>query len=215
MSLKKQTLKLKSAIASALKISLNVIAKDPANTIFTVPVEGIELGRKALNDYMGDGTFESWYEEHEDGFKPRTWVERLPKGEIKLDEEFDAESCVITPPSGQPLNFDAEQLDKDDPENEDKTPAPGARITTIVLKPTSGGITKLACHMQVRPGLGAKNTTLQKCQFQKIGITLARVKLSERKARQQELPLAPAEDAAPAADIPPGDAAAEEQATAH
>jgi len=179
-------LKLESAQGFMRKISINVLNKDAEQTLFTLPFQGIELSREQLNDYMGAYTFESWFHQRPDGiWVPMPWIARLPKAEIAIEDEFDADGATIIVSGGEELVFEPEDRDEDDEEEA----APPVRVTSIVLGPKSGGITLLGFHLQVRPGLGKENLALQEHQFRHVTITLGKTKLTARKGKQHELPL--------------------------
>jgi len=180
-------LQLDDARGGMRKISINVLNKDPEATLFTLPIEDVELNREQLNAYMGIGTFESWYNHGSDGvWRPMPWWERLENGELPIDDKFVCDGAVISLANGQHLEFEADEIEDDDG---NLTKAPAAQITAIVFKATSGGQTKLKFHMQIRPGISQDNLALQENQFSSVRITLSDVKPKERKGRQQDLPL--------------------------
>jgi hypothetical protein len=182
-----------NANALLKKISINVLGQDAEQTRFTLPLEGILLTKDQLDAYLGKGTFASWFNHRRDGADvPMDWIARLPKGEIALAEEFEAEGVEIIVPGKKPIVFETVEADEDDDEAVDQ---PAGRITNIVLKPTAGGMTLMSFHLQVSPGLGDDNLTLQEHQYRRVTLTLGDLTLSERKGRQQALPL---DSAAPA-----------------
>jgi hypothetical protein len=170
------------------KLSINVLAKDADNTLFTLPLEGIELTREQLNETLGDRTFEAWFDQRKDGsYHPMPFFAARKDASFEIDEEFTCAGATIKLSGGKEIEFETIEADEDDPDSEDQ---PAAKISCLKFTPTSGGITKLAFHMQVRPGLGKNNLALQEHQFRTITVTLTDVEKSARKGQQQELPLA-------------------------
>lgn len=186
-----QLLPLENVQALLRKISINVLNKDAEQTLFTLPFEGVTLSREQLNAYMGDYTFESWFNQRGDVWHPMPWIARLPKGEIVIEDEFESDGAEIIVSGGKELVFEAGDRDEDD----DEEPAPPVRVTNIVLTPKPGGVTLLGFHLQVRPGLGKENLALQEHQFRHVTVTLGDTKLAtSSKGKQQSLPLAPVSD---------------------
>jgi hypothetical protein len=178
-------LKCENAQAFTRKISINVLGKDPENTLFTIPLEGIALNREELNAYMGERTFESWFDKRKDGtWVPMDWISRLPEGSITLDEKFETDGVEIIVSGKKELVFEPTE-----PDDDDDAPEPAARIGQIVLTPKVGGITLLAFHLQVRPGLGKENLLLQQHQYRHVTLTLGNLEQIKRKGRQQDLAL--------------------------
>ncbi|MGH8219957.1 MAG: hypothetical protein ACREUT_15550 [Steroidobacteraceae bacterium] len=169
------------------KISINVLNQDAEQTLFTIPCEGVPLTREQLNAYMGEFTFESWFNQDARTklYSPMPWVLRLPKGEIAIEDEFEADGAELIVSGGKTLVFEADEDADGDDEDDDR--APPVRVTSIRLKPTAGGVTLLAFHLQVRPGLGKDNLTLQEHQFRQVKLTLGNTTLAERKGRQSAL----------------------------
>ncbi len=181
-------LDLDGAAAMMRKISINVLNKDSEQTLFTCPVEGIELPEKPLDALMGYGTFRSWYNQGADKiWRPMPWWEKRNKGDFQVEDEFVCEGVIIRVAGGKELEF--ENYEPEDEDDEKDTARPAARITNIILKPTPGGITLLSLHLQVRPGIGKTNLALQEHQFRHIHLTLTETKLDEKEGRQQPLPL--------------------------
>lgn len=179
-------LKLDNVQALMRKISINVLGQDADNTRFTLPIEGIALDHAALNAYMGDRTFESWFNQRKDGvWEPMDWVARLPDGSIALDEKFETDGVEIIVSGKRELVF--EPIENEDDGDADAQPA--GRVTNIVLTPKQGGITLLAFHLQVSPGLGKENLALQQHQFHHVTLTLGNLEQINRKQAQGELAL--------------------------
>lgn len=164
------------------KISINVLGKDAEHTLFTMPLEGIELDREQLNEILGDRTFESWYYQKPDGaWYPMEYWRFRRDGSFQVDDEFTSDELTITVSGDKDIEFETEEAEGDDDE------IPAAKLHTLVFKPTPGGVTQLALHMQVRPEWN-QNLTLQKHQYRPIKITLGDAKRKERKG-QQAFPL--------------------------
>lgn len=176
-------LNLTNAQAFMRKISINVPAQDAELTVFTIPIEGISLTREQLDEYLGEGTFESWFEQVGETWKPRAWIARLPDAAILLEEKFASDGVEIVIGKKE-LVFETLKAEE---EGEDDQPA--GRLGTLKLTPRDGGATDLAFHLQVRPGLGADNLALQKQQYGHVKLTLGNLEQIKRKARQQELAL--------------------------
>jgi len=186
-------LKLENAQALQRKVSINVPDKEAEHTIFTLPFEGIELTKDQLDAYLGKGTFASWFNHRKDGiWEPMPWVARLPKAEIALDDEFETAGVEIVVSGNKELVFEGTEADEDDKGNEIEA-TPGGRITGIRLTPKLGGVTLLAFHLQVRPGLGKENLELQRHQYRHVTVTLGDLTAIERKekTKQGDLPFHP------------------------
>lgn len=178
-------LALDGANAVLKKISINVLGKDAANTLFTLPLEGIELSREQLNGLLGDRTFEAWYKQNPDGaWHPMDYWRLRKNGDFHVDDEFTCDAATITVSGDKSIEFETEEADGGDPDSEDQ---PAAKIHSLVFKPTAGGVTLLSLHMQVRPRTDKNNLLLQKHMYRPIKISLE----GERKERrgQQTLPL--------------------------
>lgn len=177
---------LDGARAGMRKISINVLNKDAKYTLFTIPIEGIELNEQQLDAFMGPYTFRSWYEQRKDGaWYPNVWWSRRKNADYPIEDEFDCESLTIEVSGEEELEFESEESDEDDDEMR-----PGARITCVVLKPTAGGITLLSFHMQVRPGIGHANLVLQEHMYRSVLLTLGETSIAAKKGgKQQSLPL--------------------------
>lgn len=178
---------LEAARATMLKISPNVLHKDPNLTIFTIPVEGVELVEQQLDAFLGKYTFRSWYEQRPDGaWHPCIWWHHRKDADFPIDEEFHTDLLTLEFTGEISLDFETEEPDED---HGDKVPA--AKITSIRLKPTAGGVTLLSFHLQVRPGLGKDNLLLQEHQYRPVMITLGETTIAPKKGKQQSLPLGP------------------------
>src|SRR5579863_9751469 len=152
-------LKLEDAHATMKKISINVLGKDAENTLFTLPLEGIELSREQLNGILGDRTFEAWYQQKPDGaWHPMDYWRLRKNGDFAADDEFTCDELTITLSGEKEIEFETEEADEEDPDSEE---VPAAKIHSLVFKPTAGGVTLLSLHMQVRPGMGKDNLALQ------------------------------------------------------
>lgn len=180
-------LTLENARGTTAKISLNVLHKDANLTIFTIPVEGVELVEEQLDSFLGKYTFRSWYEKRKDGsWHPCGWWLHRKDADFPIDEEFHTDSLTLGLSGDQVLEFETQE-----PEEEDDDKVPAAKITSIRLKPTAGGVTLLSFHLQVRPGLGKDNLLLQEHQFRPVTVTLGETTLAPKKGKQQSLPLEP------------------------
>lgn len=182
------TLKLANASGLMGKISNNLLNFGTEKvSAFTFPVEGIPLTRELLDEYMGAYTFNSWYEQRKDGaWVPCTWWGKRENRDYHVDDEFLCETMSITVSGDRVLEFQSQE-----PESEDGDPIPAARIKRIVLTPKDGGITLLAFHMQLLPGLGPTNLALQEHQRRHVSITFGDTKAVEREEEAQgDLPLA-------------------------
>lgn len=181
---------LERARGTALKLSLNVLHKDPNLTIMTLPIEGIELVQEQLDAFMGKHTFRSWYDQRADGsWHPCAWWNHRDDADFPIDAAFHTDTLTLGLSGALQLVFERQE-----PAEEGDDPIPAAKITSIRLKPTPGGVTMLSLHVQVRPGLGKDNLLLQEHQYRPITITLGDTKVAPKKAKQQSLPLEPAKD---------------------
>lgn len=186
-----QALKLDNAPGFLRKISINVINKDAAYTLFTLPIEGIPLSEAQLDEFMGSYTYRSWYEQRADGsWHPMPWWSKRDKGNFELDGKFVCKSATVTI-EGTDYRFEEycvdEEGDEDEPEGEDMRPA--ARISSIKLTPTPGGTTTLSFHMQVRALAGRARDELLDHMYRHIAVTVGEMSVATRKAKQQSLPL--------------------------
>jgi hypothetical protein len=186
-----QVLKLEKAPGFLRKLSINVLNKDAAYTLFTLPIEGVPISREQLNAWLGPLTFESWYEQHKDGsWHPMGWWSNRDNGNFELDTKFACKTAFLTI-EGTDYQFEeysADEEGEDDDEDGDEL-RPGARISSIKLKPTPGGVTLLSFHMQVRPGFGKANVVLQEHMFRHVAITFGDTAVLAKKSKQQSLPL--------------------------
>jgi hypothetical protein len=183
-------LTLENARGTALKLSLNVLHKDPNLTIMTLPVEGIELVQEQLDGFLGKHTFRSWYDQRADGsWHPCAWWHHRDDADYPIDAAFHTDKLTLGLSGEQVLEFERQE-----PEEEDDDAVPAAKITAIRLKPTPGGVTLLSFHLQVRPGLGKDNLLLQEHQFRPVTITLGETKIAPKKGKQQSLALEPAKE---------------------
>ena len=173
------------AAAVMRKISINVLGKNAEHTLFTLPLEGIELSRKELNTILGDRTFEAWYYQKPDGsWHPMDYWRLRKNGDFAIDDEFTSDALTITVSGDKEIEFETEEADEDDPDSEE---VPAAKLHSLVFKPTAGGVTLLSLHMQVRPGMDRDNLQLQKHQYRPVKITLGEATRKERKSQQGEL----------------------------
>jgi len=168
-----------------LKISINVLGKDADNTLFTLPIQGIELSREELNRILGDRTFEAWYQQKPDkSWHPMDFWHARKNGSFEIDQEFTADALTITVSGNKDIEFETVEAEGDDDDDR-----PAATIDSLVFKPTAGGVTLLSLHLQVRPGLAQDNLALQKHQFRPVTITLSDVQQLKAKNAQQSLAL--------------------------
>lgn len=193
-----QVLQLEKAPGFLRKISINVLNKDAAYTLFTLPIEGVPLSREQLNAWLGPYTFESWYEQRPDSaWHPMPWFSLLEDCGIALDTKFACKAAVLTIGRSD-YRFEEysadEDADEDDEEGDDLRP--GARISTLKLKPTPGGTTMLSFHMQVRPTNRASREALLEHMYRHLAITFLETSIVARKQRQEVLALeSPASEA--------------------
>lgn len=165
-----------AAAAVMRKISINVLGKDAENTLFTLPLEGIELSREELNALLGDRTFEAWYKQNKDkSYHPMDYWRERKNGDFESDAVFKCETCIIEVSGGKKIEFEMLKADENDPDSEE---VPAAKAHSLVFKPMPGGITLLSLHLQVRPGVGKDNLALQNHQYRPVKVSLA----GERKA---------------------------------
>lgn len=184
-----QILSLEKAPGFLRKISINVLNKDAAFTLFTLPIEGIPLSREQLNAWLGEYTFESWYEQRKDGsWHPMPWWNHIEGGVIKLGEKYAAQGAMLSIENTD-YAFEEYSADEegDDGEGDDDM-RPAARLSSLTLKATPGGVTMLAFHMQVRPGIGQTNLALQEHQFRHVAVTLTDTSVTGDKGKQGSLP---------------------------
>jgi hypothetical protein len=194
-----QPLTLDRAPGYLRKISINVLNKDAAFTLFTLPIEGVPLSREQLNAWLGPYTFESWYEQRKDNsWHPMPWFSVLEDCSIALDTKFACKAAVLTIGRSD-YRFEEycadEESDEDDEEGDDLRP--GARISALKLKPTAGGTTMLSFHMQVRPTNRASREALLEHMYRHLAITFLETSVVARRERQQALALEPAAEASP------------------
>src|SRR5690242_367401 len=103
------------------KISTNVLAKDADNTIFTLPLEGIELTREQLNQTLGDRTFEAWYDQRKDGsYHPMPFFATRKDASFEIDEEFVCAGATIKLSGDKEIEFEGIEADEDEADSEDQ-----------------------------------------------------------------------------------------------
>lgn len=161
-------------------------------TVFTLTIQGISLSKEQVDAHFGPSTYDSWFEVEASTRlpKPMPWWERLKAGKLQLDDKFDVDTAEVTC-DDQVLKFESEQHKSDD----EKTP--GGKVSDIAVEAKHGGVVLMSYHLQVRPGLGTKNTTLQRKQNGHIKVSLGERVGPAAKSRQNELALgAPGEDTA-------------------
>jgi hypothetical protein len=185
-----QVLKLENAAGFLRKISINVLNRDAAYTLFTLPIEGVPLTEAQLDEFMGHYTFRSWYEQHGDGsWHPMPWWSKRDAGNFELDGKFVCKTATVTI-EGTDYLFEEYCVDEDEdaePEDEDKRPA--ARISKIKLKPTAGGTTLLSFHMQVRALRGKSRDELLDHMYRNVAVTFGETTAAGRKPKQESLAL--------------------------
>src|SRR6185437_6415776 len=136
-------LALDGARATMLKISINVLGKDADNTLFTLPIQGIELSREELNRILGDRTFEAWYQQKPDkSWHPMDFWHARKNGSFEIDQEFTADALTITVSGNKDIEFETVEAEGDDDDDR-----PAATIDSLVFKPTAGGVTLLSLHL--------------------------------------------------------------------
>lgn len=185
-----QVLKLEKAPGFLRKISINVINKNAAYTLFTLPIEGIPLSEAQLDELMGQYTFRSWYEQRKDqSWHPMPWWSKRDKGNFELDGKFICKAATVTI-EGTDYRFDEYCIDEESDEDEsDEEMRPAARISTIKLTPMAGGTTQLSFHMQVRALAGKARDELLDHMYRHISVTFDDASVAAKKAKQQSLPL--------------------------
>jgi hypothetical protein len=184
---------LENVRGTAAKISLNTLHKNPALTIFTLPIEGVELVEQQLDAFLGKYTFRSWFQQKSDGsWHPMNWWHTL-KGEWYVyDEEFSTDKLTLGLRGDNLVVFTTQEAESDDDED-----IPAAKITAIKYRARAGGITEMCFHLQIRPGLGKVNLDLQENQHGPVLITLGETVIAKKAGKQQPLPLEPPKGAAP------------------
>lgn len=190
-----QVLKLEKAPGFLRKISINVINKDAAYTLFTLPIEGIPLGEAQLDEFMGQYTYRSWYEQRADGsWHPMPWWSKRDKGNFELDAGFVCKAVTVTI-EGTDYRFDEYCIDEESDEDEqDEDMRPAGRISSLKLTPTPGGTTQLSFHLQVRALAGKARDQLLDHMYRHIAVTFDDASLATKKAKQQSLALPPVAD---------------------
>lgn len=117
---------LEAARATMLKISPNVLHKDPNLTIFTLPVEGIHLVEQQLDAFLGKYTYRSWYEQRGDGsWHPCSWWNHRKDADFPIDEEFHTDALTLGLSGDEQLEFETEE-----PEEEGDDRVPAAKISS-------------------------------------------------------------------------------------
>ena len=194
-----QVLQLEKAPGFLRKISINVLNKDAAFTLFTLPIEGIPLTPEQLDAFMGEFTYRSWYEQRKDGsWHPMPWFAYLEDQSMALDTKFACKTATLRIEKSDYVfeEYSAdEDADEDDDDGDDMRPA--ARISSIRLKPTPGGTTLASFHMQVRPTNRKSREALIEHMYRHLEVTFGETSVVAKKARQTELPLTPAQEETP------------------
>ncbi len=185
-----QVLQLEKAPGFLRKISINVLNKDAAFTLFTLPIEGIPLSPEQLDAFMGEFTYRSWYEQRKDGsWHPMPWFALLEDQSLALDTKFACKSATLRIERSDYLfeEYSADEDAEDDDDGDDMRPA--ARISSIKLKPTPGGTTMASFHMQVRPTNRKSREALLEHMYRHIEVTFGETSVVAKKAKQQSLAL--------------------------
>jgi hypothetical protein len=185
-----QVLKLEKAPGFLRKISINVINKDAAYTLFTLPIEGIPMSEAQLDEFMGEYTFRSWYEQRKDqSWHPMPWWSKRDKGNFELDAGFVCKAVTVTI-EGTDYRFDEYCIDEEsDEDEEDEDMRPAGRISSVKLTPTPGGTTQLSFHLQVRALAGKARDQLLDHMYRHIAVTFDDASVAAKKVKQQALPL--------------------------
>ena len=185
-----QVLQLEKAPGFLRKISINVLNKDAAFTLFTLPIEGIPLSFDQLDAFMGAYTSRSWYEQRADGsWHPMPWFALLEDQSLALDTKFACKSATLRIERSDYLfeEYSADEDAEDDEDGDDMRPA--ARISSIKLKPTPGGTTMASFHMQVRPTNRKSREALLEHMYRHLEVTFGETTVVTKKGTQQDLPL--------------------------
>lgn len=185
-----QVLKLEKAPGFLRKISINVINKDAAYTLFTLPIEGVPMSEAQLDEFMGQYTFRSWYEQRKDqSWHPMPWWSKRDKGNFELDAGFVCKAVTVTI-EGTDYRFDEYCIDEEsDEDEEDEDMRPAGRISSLKLTPTPGGTTQLSFHLQVRALAGKARDELLDHMYRHIAVTFDDASVAAKKVKQQALPL--------------------------
>jgi hypothetical protein len=164
-----QVLSLTNVKAFLRKVSNNLLNRgDEKVTAFTLPMSEVALDRKALNELLGARTFEAWFEQRKDGsWHPMPYWMLRKDGSFALDVEYDTAGVEISGGGRAPIVFEGEEAESEKGED-----TPAGRVSNIVLTPQPGGMTLLAFHLQVCPGVGRENLALQQLQYHHLVLTL-------------------------------------------
>jgi hypothetical protein len=156
---------------------------------FTLSIAGAALDKTQIDKFFGPFTARSWF--NSDAATkletPMDWWQRIPNGQIKLDDEFDVEDLELKC-GGQTLKFESVEH-KSDP---DKS-TPAGKVSDIVFRPQTGGIALLSFHLTVRPTPSQRNPLIDG-QKGHVKITLGEMKAAGNRSKQADLPLSPPSD---------------------
>jgi hypothetical protein len=169
-------LKLEKVICRLGKISNNLEKHgDEDVTEFNIPISGVLLTAKQLNDFMDDPHCDrAWFNTKGSLKEPMPWWQR---GEFSVSESLEAEACTIIVSGDQEIEFEAEGK------------LPGCKISRITLAPQVGGMTEVCFQLQVRPGIGRENLLLQEHQNREVRLTIAKSRVALKRGKQQNLAL--------------------------
>lgn len=170
------------------KISNNLEkhGEDELITGFTLPLE-LSIPRPQLVVLMGkDFDASAWKADN----TPADWLRRLLPIELMGEVYVGVAAALV-------LNEEVAELEFAD-----------CRVTHVTLLAFApGGITRVSCHLYLRPGIGDENLLLQEYQGKEIAVQLTSGKLRVKADKaQQQLPFAPPAPASAVqstADSPP------------
>jgi hypothetical protein len=152
---------------------------------FTFPLTGLMLSHDELNTFLRDKYAHAcWYNTRGSLAEPMPWW----NGEcFRVSGAFEAEGLELTVSGDRVLTFTAEEPHYQDDDEADLG-RPACVLSKITLTPQVGGLTELAAHLTLHPGLGKDNLLLQEHQHREIKLTLMDAR-ERHKDKQPELPL--------------------------
>lgn len=166
---------------------------------FNIPVSGVLLNAKQLNEFMADPHCDrAWFNTKGSLKEPMPWWKR---GSFSVKESLEANACTIKVSGDVEITFEVEKE------------LPACRISKISLEPQVGGMTELCFQLQVRPGINKNNLLLQEHQNREVRLTISKSHVALKRGTQQNLAL---DDDPPAAkSAPPAKPKRQRQAEAH
>lgn len=140
-------------------------------TGFTLPLE-LSIPRPQLVDLMGkDFDASAWKVDN----TPVDWLRRVLPMELAGEVYVSVQAALVLGEEVAELTFEDCRV---------------THVTLLALAP--GGITRVSCHLYLRPGIGTKNLLLQEYQGKEIAVQLTSGKLRIKADKaQQQLPLEP------------------------